>query len=67
MTWEADLVKHCTNLTIGKHIEQKPEGGRGKYEAGLDSNSWVASAFPTLLSTALGTQKMLTLIWKYSK
>lgn len=48
MTWGADLVKHCTHLTIGKHIEQKPEHGGGKYEAGRDSNSWVASAFPTL-------------------
>lgn len=48
MTWGADLVKHCTHLTIGKHIEQKPERGGGKYEAGRDSNSWVASAFPTL-------------------
>lgn len=47
MTWEADLVKHCTNLTIGKHVEQKPEGGRGKYEAGPDSNSCLS-----LLSTA---------------
>lgn len=38
----------CTNLTIGKHVEQKPERGGGKYEAGRDSNGWVASAFPTL-------------------
>lgn len=48
-TREPGLVKHCTDLTIGKHTEQKPEDGREKCKAGLDSNDCMVSAFPPTL------------------